>query len=104
MGRQKISNAELGYTIPVQRRLETGRYVFAYAKSLKPDKRGQIKVRTSTGQSTNWLGTSVIPVLSGFEIKGPPTPKGKDEAGRYIAGSDPYDIEKSPTYGRNRPN
>lgn len=104
MGKQKISNAELGYTIPVQRRLETGRYAFAWAKSLTPDKRGQIRVRTSDGQSTSWLGTSAIPVLSGFEIKGPPAPIPKDEAGRYIAGTDPYDIEKSPTYGRNRPN
>ena len=104
MAKQKISNEELGYTIPVMRRLEKGKYAFAYAKSLEPDKRGQIKVRTSDLRSTSWLSTSVIHVPEGFKVYEPPPPKGKDEADRYFAGSDPYDIEKSPTYGRNRPN
>jgi hypothetical protein len=104
MGKQKISNAELGYTIPVMRQIEHGRYAFAYAKSLVPDKRGQIKVRTSDLKSTSWLGTSVIHVPEGFVRLDPPPPKAKDEAGRYYCGTDPYDITKSPTYGRNRPN
>ncbi|KKN85470.1 hypothetical protein LCGC14_0277890 [marine sediment metagenome] len=89
MGREKKSNEELGYTIPVMRRLEKGRYASAFAKSLEPDKNGQIKVRTSDLRSTSWLGTSVIHVPEGFEIKEPPAPKGKDEAGRYFSGSDP---------------
>lgn len=87
---KKKSNAELGYTIPVMRRIEHGRYAFAYAKSLEPDKRGQIKVRTSDLRSTSWLGTSVIHVPEGFKIKEPPKVKGRDVADRYIAGSDPY--------------
>ncbi len=107
MGKKK-SNAELGYTIPVKRRLEPGRYVFGYAKSLTPDKNGQIKVRTSDLQSTSWLGTSVIHVPEGFEIilkevpeawEGwkihpddlkSPTFKGKNVADKYVAGTDPY--------------
>ena len=104
MAKQKISNEELGYTIPVKRRLEKGKYAFAYAKSLEPDKRGQIKVRTSCLRSTTWLATSVIPVFKGFKVYEQPAPKDKDEAGRYICGTDPYDIEKSPTFGRRRPN
>ena len=100
---KKKSNAELGYIIPVMRRVEHGRYAFGYAKSLEPVK-GQIKVRTSDLQSTSWLATSVIHVPEDFKILEPPAPKGKDEAGRYFSGTDPYDIEKSPTYGRGRPN
>lgn len=89
MARQRISNAELGYTIPVMRQIEKGKYTIAYAKSLEPDKRGQIKVRTSTLRSTSWLATSVIHVPEGFKIYEPPPPKGKDEADRYICGVDP---------------
>ena len=103
MARQKKSNVELGYIIPVARRIEQGRYAFAYAKSLTPVK-GQIKVRTSDLQVTSWLGTSVIHVPEGFTIYEPPPPKDKDVADRYFGGTDPYNIEKSPTYGRNRPN
>lgn len=104
MARQKKSNRELGYIIPVKRRLEPGRYAFGYAKSLEPDSRGQIKVRTSDLKISSWLGTSTILVLQGFEIYKSAPPKADDVADRYIAGIDPYDIEKSPTYGRNRPN
>ncbi len=89
MGREKKSNEELGYTIPVMRRLEPGRYVHGYARSLKPDKNGQIKVRTSDLQSTSWLGTSVIHLPEGFEIYKSAPPKAKDVADRYICGSDP---------------
>jgi len=89
MAREKKSNAKLGYTIPVKRRLEKGKYAFAWAKSLTPDKRGQIKVRTSDLRSTSWLGTSVIHVPEGFTIYEPPPPKDKDVADRYISGSDP---------------
>ena len=99
----KKSNAELGYSIPVMRKMETGRYAFGYAKSLTPVK-GQIKVRTSDLQSTSWLATSVIEVPEGFEIYESAKPKADDVADRYFAGCDPYDIEKSPTYGRGRPN
>ena len=67
MGARK-SNEELGYIIPVKRQLEPGRYVYAYAKSLTPDRRGQIKVRTPSLKSTSWLATSAIHVPEGFEI------------------------------------
>jgi len=63
---RKKSNEELGYVIPVKRRLEPGRYAFGYAKSLEPDSRGQIKVRTPGFKTTSWLGTSVIHEPKGF--------------------------------------
>jgi len=85
----KKSNEELGYIIPVKRRLEPGKYVFGYARSLEPDNRGQIKVRTSTMETTSWLGTSVIHVPEGFEIYKSAPPKAKDVADRYIYGTDP---------------
>jgi len=63
---RKKSNEELGYVIPVKRRLEPGRYAFGYATSLEPDSRGQIKVRTPDLKITSWLGTSVIHEPKGF--------------------------------------
>lgn len=66
---RKKSNEELGYVIPVMRRLEPGKYTYGYARSLEPDSRGQIKVRTPNLKLTSWLGTSVIHVPKGFKSK-----------------------------------
>jgi len=59
----KKSNKELGYTIPVQKKLSPGRYKIAYTKSLKPDSNNQIKVRTSklTTKMWNAKGVEIIP-------------------------------------------
>jgi hypothetical protein len=86
---RKKSNEELGYVIPVMRRIEPGKYTYAYAKSLEPDSRGQIKVRTSNLKTTSWLGTSVIHVPQGFEIYQSAPSQADDKAGRYICGIDP---------------
>lgn len=87
---RKKSNEELGYVIPVMRRLEPGKYTYAFAKSLTPDSRGNIKVRTPKLKTTSWQATSVISVPKGFEIYQSATPKADDMADRYIAGADPY--------------
>lgn len=85
----KKSNEELGYIIPVMRRLEQGKYTPAFAKTLEPDSRGNIKVRTPNLKTTSWQATSVIHVPEGFKIFRVEKPKSNDVADRYICGADP---------------
>ena len=76
MARAKQSNEELGYIIPVKRRTGAGVYAFGYAKTLEPDKHGQVKVRTKNLRTTSWSIESVIHEPKGFE--GPaPIPEGR---------------------------
>ena len=69
MVRIKKTPAELGYHIPVQRKLAEGRYAPAYAKTLEPDKNGNIKVRTDKGRNLSWRAESVIHVPQGFKLR-----------------------------------
>lgn len=69
MARQRKSPQELGYNIPVKRRIGDGRYVIAYAKTLDPDKNGNIRVRTPKGTNTTWTAENTIHEPQGFKRK-----------------------------------
>lgn len=56
----KKTNQELGYTTMVLMRLEPGRYKKAYAKSLTPDKNGNIKVRYDSGRTSSWSAKNTL--------------------------------------------
>ena len=71
MAREKKSNEELGYVIPVKRRMAPGRYAFGWAKTLEPDSRGQIKVRTRNLRTTSWQKESTIHEPKGFDGPAP---------------------------------
>ena len=57
--RTKKSNKELGYIIPVQKKLGEGRYKIAFAKSLTPDKNNVIRVRNHNLYSKSWSADNV---------------------------------------------
>jgi len=70
------------YNIPVQFQLEKGRYKPGYVKSLKPDKKGQVRVMYTSGDLSSRSLESLIAVPQGFNkretpegvARGPKTP------------------------------
>jgi len=60
--RTKKSNIELGYIIPVQKKMSVGKYKIAFAKSLTPDKNNQIRVRTHNLFSKTWSADNVTKI------------------------------------------
>jgi len=62
---------EKGFTIPVKRRIEQGRYVAAYAKTLEPDRNGQIQVCYPEGKRSSWNQKSCIHEPQGFKKREP---------------------------------
>ena len=50
------------YKIPVMMRLEKGRYKKAWAKSLTPDRRGNIRVRYESGSFSSWAAEKTIEI------------------------------------------
>lgn len=56
--RTKKSNAELGYVIPVQKKISEGVYKIAFAKTLTP-RNGNIRVRNHNLISKNWSAKGV---------------------------------------------
>mgnify|MGYP005853154473 CR=1 FL=1 len=57
--RTKKSNEELGYNIRVQKKKNNGRYKIAFAKSINPDKNGNIRVRTNNLFTKIWSADGV---------------------------------------------
>lgn len=57
---KKQTNEELGYIIPVKRRIENGKFAKAYARSLISDKYGNIRVRFDDGSFSMWSKDSTI--------------------------------------------
>lgn len=60
--RTKKSNKELGYIIPVKKKISEGRYKIAFAKSLEPDKNGNIRVRNHNLYTKTWSYEGVEPL------------------------------------------
>ena len=59
---------EKGFTIPVKKRIEAGRYRKAWAKSLEPNSNNQIAVCYDSGRRSTWNAESTIHEPAGFEI------------------------------------
>ena len=50
----KKTNLELGFIIPVQKKVIDGRYQVAFVKEFVPDNHGNIRVRTHKLITTTW--------------------------------------------------
>ena len=59
---------EKGFTIPVKRKIGTGRYQKAWAKSLTPVN-GKIPVRFDSGRRSTWLEGNTIHEPLGFDLR-----------------------------------
>ena len=58
--RKKKTLQERGFTIPVMLRIKKGVYKKAWAKTLDPDKNGNIKVCYESGKTSYWNDDKVI--------------------------------------------
>jgi len=57
---------EKGYSIPVKKQIEKGKYRIAYAKSLTPIK-GKIKICYDSGKTSEWDADKTIHEPLGFK-------------------------------------
>lgn len=58
---------EKGFTIPVKRRIGQGRYQKGFARSLEPDKNGNISVCYDSGKRSTWRAEVTIHEPKGFK-------------------------------------
>lgn len=68
---KKKTNLELGYIIPVQKKLEAGRYMVSYVKEFKPDEDGKIEVRNHNLKISTWKFRRTTIVQNYTPVKNP---------------------------------